>query len=933
MALAPGARLGPYEIAALIGEGGMGKVWRAHHTALNRDDALKVLPEAFASDPDRLARFRREAQVLASLNHPNIAHVYGLEQADGAQALVMELVDGPTLADRIAQGPIPVDEVMPIAKQIAEALEAAHEQGIIHRDLKPANIKMRADGTVKVLDFGLAKLAEPSAAAATGSSPLSLSPTITSPALMTGVGALLGTAAYMSPEQAKRRPADKRSDIWAFGCVLYEMLTGKRPFDGEDVTDVLGAVVRLEPNWTALPSELPSAVRALLRGCLVKDQRHRISDISVARFVLDHLSSLSTADDAKSSDSGYVLKATAATKTASSVASAVAETRRGLIRSMRRRIALVAAAGLLAAAAVGASVWVIGRPTAPRVVRLDFATAGASALSISGASPDLAITRDGSHVVFRGRNGLFVRALNQLTVTQLAGRAINPFVSPDGQWVGFFGQGGLWKVAISGGPPVGVSATIPATARGATWNEEGTIVYAIAGVGGLYRVPAAGGEPTRLTTPDVKRGEGFHFWPEFLPGGDALLFTILPPDLNPAAGQIALLDLRTHAQMVVIHGGTHARYVSSGYLVYAAGGALRAVAFDPTRHAVVGTPVPVVESVQTSPQGGVDAALAADGTLVYLPGGLANALRRVLVSVGRDGREEIVAGMPARQYTYPRISPDGTQVALDIRDQEQDIWIWSFVRRTLTRLTFGADLDSIPVWTFDGQRLVWGSRRPLNLYWQNADGSGPMERLTDSPNEQRASSVTPDGRYLLLAQDTVATINAPARDIAMLPLSGDRKLSPLIHTMFDERNAEVSPDGRWVAYESNESGQFEVYVRPFPRVDDGRWQVSAGGGRQPAWARNARELFFWGADGALMAASVEGARGGARFTSGTPMKLIEARSYYEAEADANLGRTYDISPDGQRFLMIKPAGDQNATANLVVVQHLDEELKLLVPTK
>jgi serine/threonine-protein kinase len=351
-----------------------------------------------------------------------------------------------------------------------------------------------------------------------------------------------------------------------------------------------------------------------------------------------------------------------------------------------------------------------------------------------------------------------------------------------------------------------------------------------------------------------------------------------------------------------------------------------------TRQQVVGTAVPVVESAQaTLVGGGTHAAIAADGTLVYMPGGAASALRS-LVWVGRDGREEAVAGAPTRLYTYPRLSSDGTRVALDIRDMEQDIWTWSLTRQTLTRVTFGAELDALPVWTSDGKRLVWSSRRPMNLYWRNADGTGTVERLTDSPNEQRASSVTPDGRYVLVAQDTSAGLNAPARDIALLPLVGDRKVSLLVHTMFDERNAEASPDGRWVAYESNESGQFEIYVRPFPQVDDGRWLVSAGGGRQPAWARNGRELFFWGADGALMTAAVDVTRGSAGFSVGTPTKLIEAGSFYAAEGEINLGRTYDVSLDGRRFLMIK-AGDEQAGAapNLIVVQHFDEELKRLVP--
>src|SRR5262245_50372599 len=433
MSLAAGARVGAYEIVSAIGAGGMGEVHRAIDTKLKRQVAIKVLPELLAGDPDRLARFQREAEVLASLNHPHIAAIYGLEDSTDVKALVMELVEGPTLADRIAQGPIPVDDALPIAKQIAEALEAAHERGIIHRDLKPANIKIKDDGSVKVLDFGLAKFAESSTDSLSNPSAVSLSPTITSPALMTSVGMLLGTAAYMSPEQAKGRAADKRSDVWAFGCVLYEMLVGKRPFDGEDVTDVLVAVLGKEPaDLNALPADVPVAIRTLLRRCLEKNRRKRIGEIAAALVLIDEVDALGATDSA---DEGAVQA-----RIDAAVTGAVVTVRGELARSARRRVALVASAGLIAAAAVGASVWVISRPVAPRVVRTELVTAGTSVLAVNGSSPDLAVTRDGSHLVYRGRNGLFVRTLDQLAVMPLAGPGVtlNPFVSPDGQWVGFF---------------------------------------------------------------------------------------------------------------------------------------------------------------------------------------------------------------------------------------------------------------------------------------------------------------------------------------------------------------------------------------------------------------------------------------------------------------------------------------------------------------
>ncbi len=482
MAIGAGSRIGPYEVTALIGEGGMGKVWRAHHTALKRDDALKVLPEAFASDSDRLARFRREAQVLASLNHSNIAHVYGLEHANGVQALVMELVEGPTLADRIAQGPIPLDEALPIARQIAEALEAAHEQGIIHRDLKPANIKVTPDGLVKVLDFGLAKLAGPAEAGHYVRLDATASPTITSPVMMTGVGVILGTAAYMSPEQAKGREADKRSDLWAFGCVLYEMLTGTRPFDGEDVTDVTVAVLSKEPDWTALPARVPGSIRALIRRCLEKDRRKRVGDIAAALFALDEPASLG--------------------------GSATVPPRRPL---WRRVVTLVAAA-LVASAVVGTAVWLGTRPIPPRMARFPLTTASADALSINGVERDLAITPDGSRVVYVGGDGaeLLIRSLDQVEPIVVArGLIRGVFIAPDGQWVGFAdNQRFLKKVAITGGPPLTLTA-LDGGSRGATWAPEDTIIFATNNLAtGLQRVLCGWGRADRGNSTQPGSGRG-----------------------------------------------------------------------------------------------------------------------------------------------------------------------------------------------------------------------------------------------------------------------------------------------------------------------------------------------------------------------------------------------------------------------------------------
>ena len=724
MGLTTGSRLGPYEILSALGAGGMGEVYRARDTTLGRQVAIKVLPDAFAQDTERLARFEREAKTLASLNHPHIAQIYGLEQSSGVQALVMELVEGEDLSQRIARGPIPLDEALPIARQIAEALEAAHEQGIIHRDLKPANIKVTPDGVVKVLDFGLAKLAGPPEAGRyapmvvrPASADLTASPTITSPAMMTGVGVILGTAAYMAPEQAKGREADKRSDIWAFGCVLYEMLTGRRPFDGDDVSDTLANVLKIDPDWSVLPSEIPPAIRTLLQSCLTKDRRRRVADISTALFVLEKAASLAP-------PAGTV--------------SAAPRPRRPLWR----RVVTPVAAALVASAVVGAAVWFGTRPIPPRVARFPLTTASADALSINGTDRDLAITPDGSRVVYVGSGGaeLLMRSLDQIEPIVVArGLVRGVFVSPDGQWVGFIdNQRTLKKVAITGGPALTLTA-LDGGSRGATWAPEDTIIFATNNPAtGLQRVAAAGGEPTVVTRPNRDRGEADHLWPEILPGGRGVLFTMTAVSGGLDAAQIAVLDLDTGAQTIVLRGGSHAHYVSTGHLVYAAGGALRAVAFDLSRREIQGTPVSVLPRVVTTTFGAGDYAVAADGTLVYVDtpsttSGFGFGGDRTLVWVDRAAREEPLAA-PPRAYMHPRLSPDGTRIAVYIHDQQQDTWMWDLQRATLTRLTFTPGVDWFPLWTPDGKRIVFssaGEGGSIGLFWMPADGTGKPERLTN----------------------------------------------------------------------------------------------------------------------------------------------------------------------------------------------------------
>jgi eukaryotic-like serine/threonine-protein kinase len=912
LALTPGTRLGVYEVTAQIGVGGMGEVYRATDTKLKRQVAIKILPPALAADPDRLARFQREAEVLASLNHPNIAQIYGLEEGPAEEgpaqagphmrALVMELVEGEELSQRIVRGAIPPDEALASAKQIADALEAAHEQGIIHRDLKPANVKIRSDGTVKVLDFGLAKLAA-FESSRVGAAALSQSPTSTTPAA-TMAGVILGTTAYMSPEQARGRVVDKRADIWAFGCVVFEMLSGHRTFEGESISDVMASVLKADPNWQALPVDTPTALQRLLRRCLQKDPRRRLQAIGEARAQIEDL--LSGPPDATG---------------APALSRALPRWRRALPWG----VAGTAIAGLI----VMLVLWAPWRaPPPPRVTRTTIMTSGPAALT--DTERKLALSPDGTHVVYVGNHGtqLFVRALDALEPVAIAtGVALkDPFVSPDGQWVGFT-DNGMHKVAISGGPSIAL-AIIDGASSGATWAPDDTIIFATNNQGtGLQRVSAAGGTPEVLTRPDRAQGEADHLWPELLPGGRAVLFTITSRAGGLDAAQVAVRDLRTGAQKVLLRGASHGHYVASGHLVYVIAGTLRAVPFDPNRLETHGTAVSVLPRLAVTANGAGDFVVAADGTLVYVdaPGSLgANA--RTLVWVDRTGKEAPIAAEP-RAYEHPRLSPDGTRLALSSFDQENDIWIWDLGRATLTRLTLDPGQDQFPQWTPDGRRIIFSSNHDgqPNLWWQAADGTGNAERLTTSSHAQFLNGITPDGTAVVYNESTPTM----GRDLLQLALDGTRRVTPLLQTKFDERNGIVSSDGRWLAYESNSSGRFEVYVRPFPNVGGGQWPVSTAGGRQPLWARSGKELFYVGADGAVLSVPVQ--TSGATWSAGTPRKLLEGRYY----TGTGSGRAYDVSPDGQRFLMIKvPETNASAAAPaLIVVQHWDEELKRLVPTK
>ena len=885
--LASGAMLGPYRVEELIGTGGMGEVYRARDMRLGRDVAIKVLHGGFTLDPEHLARFEREGRMLAALNHPHIAAIHGLEEVDGIPALVLELVEGPTLADRLTAGPLPLKGALNIAHQIAEALEAAHEKGIIHRDLKPANIKITPDGVIKTLDFGLAKVSSGDTCALDLSQPA----TVTAAALRDGM--IMGTAAYMSPEQARGQAVDKRTDIWAFACVLYEMLTGRCAFSAETLSDTIAAVLERDPDWYALPAHTPPLVRRLLRRALEKDRKRRLADIADARIDIEE------ALTAPSSDERLTVQPVArfgAGRLAASLATALI------------------VGGIIA----GSALWRTTRQPVPRVTRLTMMLSGPAALTINGNDRDLAISPDGSRLVYVGARGsqLFVRAMNELDATPItvAGAPRHPFFSPDGAWIGFFDGDTIKKVATTGGPVVTICSIPPGGPRGAAWGPDGTIVFAtLSRSAGLLAVSAAGGQPATLTTLNPERGEANHWWPEFLPGGQGVLFTIVRDD----SSDVAVLDRRTGGQKILLRQGSHAHYVPSGHLVYATAGTLRAAAFDLGRLQVQGTPVPV-EQVVTTALGAADFDVSHDGTLAYVSGG--QALERRVVWVDRQGHEEPIDA-PTGAYDAPALSPDGTRLALETRGQEIHIWIWSLARQTLTRFTFARGTEAYPRWTPDGRRLVFASNVPTppGLFWQPADGTGAAERLTRNRDFPFLSAVSRDSSQIVFSENG---------DLMVASLRGERQARPLLQTPFNEMNGDISPDGRWLAYQSNESGQFEIYVRPFPDVNSGRWQVSTGGGTRPLWARNGQELFYLagagnqGPSGALMSVHVKRE---ASWTADTPTKLFEGG--YVSPIN---GRTYDVSASGQRFVMIKPASEA-APPSIIVVQHWLDELNVKVP--
>ena len=877
MTIAAGTHFGSYEIVAPIGAGGMGEVYQAHDTKLGRDVAIKVLPEAFAHDPERLSRFQREAKMLASQNHPNIATIYGLEQSNGTSYLVMELVSGETLQERIRRDRlVPVEEALAIAKQIAEALEAAHEKGIIHRDLKPANVKVTPDGKVKVLDFGLAKaFAEDTET----SDPIN-SPTLSQAATMHGV--ILGTAAYMSPEQARGKTVDKRTDIWAFGCVLYELLCGHPAFEGEDVTEILAAVVKTEPDWNRLPEATPPAIRALLRRCLRKDKRQRLQDAAGVRIEIDDELANPSAAGAAAPE-----------------------------KSWQRSIPLSLAAPVAAVLVIVASIlaWML-KPEPPSQsqnsvhVQVGLPTGD----RLQTVNLNVALSADGSALAYVGIHGgvsqLYVRALDAPEAKAIPGTegAFSPFFSPDGQWIGFFAQGKMKKVPVGGGAPLTVCVSQPG---GASWGTDDTIVFSDGSR--LFRVSAAGGQPKILTTPDLSKGEYSHRYPQILPGGKDVLFTALN-GFGWDESRIEVLRLNTGERRVLIRGGHTGRFLPSGHLVYYRAGALLAVPFDLTRLEVKGNaPVTVADGVlQNNGTTGAAYAVSAAGILAYIPALGARQFEQRLVWVDRQGKIEPLAA-PARTYSNAALSPDGQQVAVTITSGTSELWIYDLTRGSLTRLTSEQGSSINPLWTPDGRRVVYRSNKAgtWNLYWRPANGSGAEERLTTADESDTPSSWSPDGKVLAFAKGT--------REIWILPLEGDRKPQPFLRTSSSNMTPQFSPDGHSLAYVSDESGGAQVYVQPYPGPGR-KWQISTDGGTQPQWNPNSRELFYRNGD-TTMAVDV---------TTSPTFSAGKSRMLYQ-------GLAGNVSRDAQRFLAMQPVEPGQPPTQINVVLNWFEELKQKVP--
>ncbi|MGH9661683.1 MAG: protein kinase domain-containing protein [Bryobacteraceae bacterium] len=869
MRFAAGTRLGSYEVVAELGAGAMGEVYRARDTTLHREVAIKLVHPAFCHHADSLLRLRREAQALAALNHPNVATLHELAEFDGGCGLVMELVDGETLGEALAGRRLPLSEVLRLAAQVAAALEAAHERGIVHRDLKPANIKITSSGAVKVLDFGLAKSEKDSPTA------------MMAETLGTAAGTVLGTACYMSPEQARGADTDRRTDIWAFGCVLFEMLTARRAFDGPSPTDVLVSILEREPDWSGLPAKTPPQVERVVRRCLEKDVRRRLRDVGDARLELEDALApgVSVGPSAERSAAITPRRSWVHTTAALSVGAAIGG---ALVAGLTRTPSTPAASEVRFSLAL---------PDGETLATTDF--------------PALAISPDGRLVTYiTGRGGttqLSLRRLDAMGSLPLQGtsNALSPFFSPDSQWIAFFADGKLKKVPVGGGPPISICDA--SAGFGGSWGSDDTIVFAPSTGSALQRVSANGGTPARATRLDPDRDEFSHRWPEFLTDSRTILFTVGTVGEWDEA-EIVAQSLETGQRATIVKGGTHPHYLAGGYLAYTHASAVWAVPFDPRRLAVTGPPARLIEGVAASVDGAAQFGVSRTGVSVHLPSNLESHARR-LVALERSDVTPLAA--PARGYVTPRVSPDGRRVLVGVSEDSEHVWVYDLSAGALRQLTFDA-ANRTPVWAADGQRMTFASNRSgaLNLFSAPADGSGAAERLTTSDYLQVPGSWSPDGAVLAFVEHHPTT----GRDIWLWRARADR--APFANSAFDESAPRFSPDGRWIAYVSNESGQAEVYVQP-AAGPPARRQISTEGGLEPVWRRDGRALYYR-AQTRLMTVPVH---------DGASLRTGPAQLVFEGAVEAGTfdAAGYDTLAGTDQFVMITSASKSVPTELQVIL--------------
>jgi serine/threonine-protein kinase len=865
-----GKELLHYQVEAHIGSGGMGDVYQARDTKLGRAVAMKILPEIFAQEPERVSRFEREAKMLAALNHANIAALYGLEQAAGKHFLIMELVEGETLGQRIARGPIPVEEALKIALQIGEALEAAHDKGIIHRDLKPANVKITPEGKVKVLDFGLAKALDSSPVPADPSN----SPTMS--VLATNAGVILGTAGYMSPEQAKGRAADQRSDVFAFGCVLYEMLTGRQTFDGETVTEVLASVLKQEADLSLLPQNIHSRVVELIRRCLAKDPKKRWHAAADIRVEIEMI--LTESRGLKAPEMAAVER-----------------------RPLWRRLVPIAVTAILAAAVTTEVVWNMRPKATVEVSRFSFVLPEGQSFSRLGR-PVVAISPDGQNIVYVANQQLYLRPISDVDSRPINGTnqdVADPFFSPDGRWIGFYANTDrkLKKISIAGGTAVTIcGCPFPFTA---TWTSEDQILFASPERGkGIFRVSANGGNPEAVIT---ARPDEVMPGPVLLPDRDHVLFTVATVGGSDRwdKARIVVESLSSHTRKVLIEGGSDARYLPTGQIMYALGATIFVVPFDAGRLTIAGGPVPVLEDVSrsTGVSGVAQIAVADNGSMAYVVATPpAQVQERRLVWVDRSGKTKELP-LATGSYLEPRISPDGKQIAvLKVDDKgSSSLWVYDVSGATaMRRLTF--DSVDYPVWTPDSQRIVYKSfTAGGTLFWQRADGNSPPEQLNEIQIRE-PNAVSPDGKSLIYHQGANGGV------LWLMPLIGDRTPKALIEDKGNPYQASFSPGGKWIAYASTESGGNQIYVQPFPPVNGVKYQVTTKGGAEPLWSPDGKQLFYSEGSAPRSLISVD-VRTEPTFAFANPTKLPIS----PVTRDTGNLRAYDIAPDGKQFLIATSA--------------------------